>query len=534
MSDPVFPTSGDGINPMLARVGLMDKVWGALSKATPSNLSVIGPRWIGKTVLLKAIADRAVSPTDSPYSLVVHWHLGHVCPTTDAEFISGLCRQIHNVMQRHHNNYSDYQKYLKDASFSHLKEITDLLDEGDEPLLMLWDGLDKPLGQENLSVHLWDQMRSIIDGKKHKIVTATRAPLDLLIRNEQASTSEFWNIFDEVYVKPFDDTDRDALLEIASLIVTGGGKTEVSNWTGGHPRLVFELLNRLAAGEYVPPINNESVVEAAGGMVQEVRRSLHSIWHECPVDVQEAYRALVQKGEETTQAIGTNATDALKARGFVNVHRNKAKPSCHLMREYLSRTSGDSGSLARLFKAPDDFRSNIGDVLRIRLAQIPVVNNDLHRWVTNAIEGIPDNPGDCLINLTDVEDKALDLILTHELGEDRVVSEELLEYWQDANHHQNKVVSQLLGQKQRGEPLALARDDRAMQCGLLELLTGNKERIQRKTKSVSMDTYALINAIHCLRNRKNHGYIEAVSLDVAISTMMLCISLLDRLACELS
>ncbi len=91
------------------------------------------------------------------------------------------------------------------------------------------------------------------------------------------------------------------------------------------------------------------------------------------------------------------------------------------------------------------------------------------------------------------EDKALDLILTHELGEDRVVSEELLEYWQDCKSpSEHKVVSQLLGQKQRGEPLALARDDRAMQCGLLELLTGNKERIQRKTKSVSMDTYALI------------------------------------------
>ncbi len=36
--------------------------------------------------------------------------------------------------------------------------------------------------------------------------------------------ASFWNIFDEVYVKPFDDTDRDALLEIASLIVTVAAK----------------------------------------------------------------------------------------------------------------------------------------------------------------------------------------------------------------------------------------------------------------------------------------------------------------------
>ncbi len=71
------------------------------------------------------------------------------------------------------------------------------------------------------------------------------------------------------------------------------------------------------------------------------------------------------------------------------------------MREYLSRTSVTQAALPAL-QGTGDFRSNIGDVLRIRLAQIPVVNNDLHRWVTNAIEGFPDNPGDCLINLTDV------------------------------------------------------------------------------------------------------------------------------------
>lgn len=529
MNDAVFPTGGDGIHPMLARVGFLDEVWGALSKATPSNLSVIGPRWIGKTVLLKAIADRAVDPDESPYSLVVHWHLGHVCPTTDAEFISGLCRQIHDVMQSHPNDYSDYQKYLKEESFSHLKEITDLLDEGDEPLLMLWDGLDKPLGQEHLSVHLWDQMRSIIDGKKHKIVTATRAPLDLLIRNEQASTSEFWNIFDEVYVKPFDEIDRDALLEISNLNLTGGGKTEVTNWTGGHPRLVLELLNRLADGDYSAPIDNDSVVEAATGMVQEVRRSLHSIWNECPQEVQEAYRTLVQNGEATTQAIGTNTTDALKARGFANVHRNKLKPSCHLMREYLSRTSGDSGSLVRLFKAPDDFRSNIGDVLRIRLEQIKPFDSDLQRWVGQSILGIPDHPGDCLTNLTDIRDRALDLVMKHEFGSSREVPADLIEYWKDKNQHQNKVVATLCGQTSFTIPT-----ERAVQVGLLQLLTGGAQGLEDKAKSVSKDTYEMISAIHGLRNRKQHADGQPVSESVAVATIMMCLALLERLAEELS
>ena len=324
-NDPVFPTSGDGIPPMLARAELIDEFWSALTKATPSNLSVIGPRWIGKTVLLKAIADRAIDDSESPYSLVLHWHLGHVCPTTDAEFIAGLCGQLHEVMQKHEKEYSEYQDALQNESFSHFKLITDFLNDDDEPILMLWDGLDKPLGQDNLSVHLWDQMRSIIDGKKHKIVTATRAPLDLLIRNEEASTSEFWNIFDEQYVEPFDETDTDALLEFARLELSNGGKTEVANWTGGHPKLMLELLNRLAAGDYSSPISNDKVVEAANGMSQDVKRWLRSIWNECPHGVQEAYQALVQNGETAVSAIGTNETNALKARGFANVASQQSK-----------------------------------------------------------------------------------------------------------------------------------------------------------------------------------------------------------------
>lgn len=528
MSEPVFPTSGDGIHPMLGRAHLIDKVWSALTKATPSNLSVIGPRWIGKTVLLKAIADRALNDAKSPYSHVVHWHLGHVCPTTDAEFISGLCGQLHDVLQNHQKDYSDYQDSLRKESFSHLKLITDFLSDDNEPVLMLWDGLDKPLGQENLSVHLWDQMRSIIDGKKHKIVTATRAPLDLLIRNVQASTSEFWNIFDEVYVEPFNEADRDELTRLASLELTNGAKTELTNWTGGHPRLLLELLNRLAAGNYGKEIDNIGVVQAATGMARDVRSWLRSIWIECPETAREAYRSLLQNGEATVQELGSQATESLKARGFATVQRNKARPCCALVREHLSNTSGDSGSLARLFKSPDDFRANIGEVLRSRLEQIPFIDNDLQRWVGHSILGIPDHPGDCLTNLTDIRDRALDLVLAHEFGPSLDVPQSLIEYWKDRNQHQNKVVTDLSGQQ-----TPRVCNDRALQVGLLQLLTGGAHHLESKAKSVTKDTYAMISALHDLRNRKQHADGQPVSESVAMATIMTCLALLECLAKEL-
>ena len=532
MSEPVFPTNCSGTPPMQARQSLMDTVWAELTKAGTrsgsGNLTVIAPRWMGKTVLLKAVADREINDAESPYALVLHWHLGHVCPTTDEEFISGLCRNLSDVMRSHSKDYSDYQPYLQKESFSHLKEITDLLDEENEPLLMLWDGLDKPLGQEKLSLHLWDQMRSLIDGKKHKIVTATRSPLDELIVNEEASTSELWNLFTEQYIGPFEEADLESLLKTAKLDLSNGAKKEVFNWTGGHPKFLLELLNCVDLEGDSSTITNENVVEAAKGMVKNARRSLNSIWKECPVNAQEAFQQLVQNGEASISQIGKMETEALESRGLAVVQNKKAKPTFNMMREHLGRTASDSGSLSRLFATQEDYRSNIGDVLRMRLEQIKVVNNNLHRWVGQSIQGIPDHPGDCLTNLTDIRDKALDLVMQNEFGSNLEVPKDLVEYWKD-KHHQNKVVAVLHGQSDFRLP-----NDRAIQIGLLQLLVGGAQGLESKAKSSSKDTYEMISAVHGLRNRKEHADGEPVSLSVAVSTIMICLTLLELLAKELS
>ena len=199
------------------------------------------------------------------------------------------------------------------------------------------------------------------------------------------------------------------------------------------------------------------------------------------------------------------------------------------MKEHLSSTSGDSGSLVRLFSDPDDYRSNIGEVLKIRLEQIPVFDNDLLRWVGQSILGIPDHPGDCLTNLTDIRDRALDLVMKHEFGSRREVPADLVEYWKDHCPSYNKVVSTLIGQQTFSVP-----NDRAIQLGLLQLLTGGGPGLDSKARTVSKDTYEMISAIHGLRNRKEHADGQPVCETVAVATIMMCLALLARLAEELS
>jgi hypothetical protein len=38
---------------MLGREATMERMWGALTKATPDHLQMVGPRFAGKTVVLR-------------------------------------------------------------------------------------------------------------------------------------------------------------------------------------------------------------------------------------------------------------------------------------------------------------------------------------------------------------------------------------------------------------------------------------------------------------------------------------------------
>jgi hypothetical protein len=153
MADPRFPILGATIPLMLGRTTIMQRLWTDLTKATPSNLSVVGPRFIGKTVIMNALAQRAAL-ADSAYEFVLHWHLGHVAPVSDEEFVAQLCDLLRAELAASGGNYAEHREYLGNCSFEFLKEVTDSLDSEGKAILILWDGFDKPLGQGKLTGHL--------------------------------------------------------------------------------------------------------------------------------------------------------------------------------------------------------------------------------------------------------------------------------------------------------------------------------------------------------------------------------------------
>jgi hypothetical protein len=515
---------------MVGRQNMMERVWGDLTKTTPSNLSIVGPRYIGKSVFLKALALRA-KQSDSPYALVIYWDLGHATPRSDESFISTLSDLLRDAMAVAAAHYSEHRGYL-DGSYGRMKEVTDLLDLDAKPILMIWDGLDKPLGQGLLTGHLFGQMRDIFHAKRHKIVTAARATQSELARNNQVYDSQFWNLFDPTPIRfgPFDEQDLAAAVSKTGLTLATGGMRELTNWADGHPLLLLTILNRLASRRQSETISDDDVNSAAKAALEEVGEKLTILWEkDCTPSARDLYRVLVDRGEQLAGTIGKDDAQCLISHGFAERSGNKLKHACRLLQTHVEGSLPDAGTLARLFGTWNSFRVEIRNVLALRLKQIPVFNNRLHRLINKSIDDIPDFPDDCLNGLSQIEDLALDLIWEREFGAAKQIPNDVIASWTVAPRASDQLVKEKMNSDDWRVPAARFR-----QIGLLQLLTGSKPNFDSKARYVSKDTYFLINAIHGYRNRNEHPEGQLIPEGLAGVAVMTCVELLGCLSRELA
>ncbi len=528
MADPRFPVLGSTVAPLLGRTKVMQRLWSDLTKPTPSNLSIVGPRYVGKSVIMHALAGRVRKET-CPFQAVLHWHLGHVAPVSDEDFVSQLCEQLRESLgDSSASGFGEHREYLKGHSFGCLKEVTDLLDAEHNAVLMLWDGFDKPLGQDKLSRHLWDQMRTIFYGKRHKIVTATRKPLSELIRSQDAITSPFWNIFDNpIRVGPFDDADRDAILaELGQIAFLPGATSELVNWTAGCPPLFLAVLNQIVAAMPGGTADNETVNAAAAGARDSVAGILSDLWEDCTQPAKDLYRHLVEHGELLTSDVGRAERTQLAEKGFVAQSGNKIVKACRLLEHYVASLGPDAGSMVRLFGQWPDYRGNIRGLLELRLAHLTSVDGRLRRLIEMCIENVPDYPDLCLTNVRNISDHALDLIWHAEFGSSRKIPSDLFAYWEKTLPEQRamRLRDQFPDEK-------VPAGNRGYQCQLLQLLVGAAPRLERRAKRVSKSTYVLVNSVHTFGDLGQHLEGRDVHQGAAIAAVMSCLELaacLDR------
>jgi len=524
MADTLFPVLGATVAPMLGRAAIMGRLWSDLTKATPSHLSVVGPRYAGKTVLLNGLAAR-MRQEDSPYTAVSLWDLGHQTPDSNSAFLKSLCRKLGEGLKDVGNEYGEHLLGVEDGEYDELREVLEALHSDGCKVLMLWDGFDKPLATGRLSRNLWDQLRELASYPSLRLVTATRRPLAELIRSEESVTSDFWNIFDmtPVRVGLFDANDRAQILDkVPGVSFGNGAKSELENWSAGYPPLYLALLNQIFKSEPTGDIDNLKVNAAAEAVMEEVNGIVQYLWSDCQETAKDLYRHLAEQGESPLSNAGRIEREQLQEKGFIKVSANKMVHGCRFLESFIKGQGHDSGSMVRLFSSNDAYKTNIRGVLELRLHQMTSLDASLRRYLQRSIEDIPEYPKECLSSMRGIIDRSLDLIWDAELGAEKEIPSAWFSEWKyngekgPESHWNNKFPTK-----------------RGHQIRLLQLMTGTQKSAP-KSKKISKNTWALASAAQGFGDFGQHTEGLEVPLGVAVAAVNVCLELAACIDSELS
>ena len=93
MSASPYPILGEVIAPMRGREKFFEELCHHLTKSTPDHICIVGPRWFGKSVILKHLASHFKDSGDH-YVTSLYWDLRHTTPRTDEEFWRRFAERI--------------------------------------------------------------------------------------------------------------------------------------------------------------------------------------------------------------------------------------------------------------------------------------------------------------------------------------------------------------------------------------------------------------------------------------------------------
>ncbi|MFP4237382.1 MAG: hypothetical protein ACLFRQ_07575 [Desulfonatronovibrio sp.] len=170
-----FPILGTEIPDIVGRDDILQRLYNELTKPTPSHISIVGPRFSGKSVILKALMKK-LNDLGSPFCGISYWDSGHQVPVSDEDFFRLMA---HNLGKCLGKIDSEYGEYLKDkgAGYGEIREVINALEQNQQRVLMLWDGFDKPLGSGKLTRNLWDNLLNLCRQPGLRVVTCTRKEL---------------------------------------------------------------------------------------------------------------------------------------------------------------------------------------------------------------------------------------------------------------------------------------------------------------------------------------------------------------------
>jgi len=515
-----------GTNPvvMRGRERLFDQLCRHLTKPTPDHVSVVGPKFIGKSVLLKHLAGH-FSADNAHYIAVLYWDLRHGTPESDADFKRRFGEEIKGSLHLIRPDLASELDIDSDDIGDMLDAVFSILEDDGQRVLAVLDGFDRILAGATISRNLWDYMRDLAHKSSLRLVTGSQRRLQDLCKTEESRTSDFWEIFYDspLDVGPFVEADLEGIFEPffqLNISFDPSAQKEIMNWTGGVPVLMAALMSRLYDEFKDESILSKPDIDQFGPLVvEQCRDLLGELWADCTVDMQSDLTALAEKNLPLAE-IPDLRCRALKKRGYVQIAGSRLKSNCRIMEHYAKQKSGGMANLRRLFGDEQRYYENIRSLLEMRLSQVRRTDPTLHGYVERAICDLYPHAGDSVVWMRSIAERAFDLIWDVELPPDRSLPMKWTEEWKHA------------GKKWSEDSQGRLPGSQGAQCNILRLITGSKNA-NPVARHIKKPTFLVLDYLQSVGDFGQHKE-DQVTLGFAASVCLSAIALCESLAEDLS
>lgn len=520
MSDRRYPICSTPTPPCIGRKAQLDRLVASLTKPMPDHVQVVGPRFAGKTVLLTNLIAR-LEKQGEPYTAIFFWDLAHQNLDDDSNFLRVFGEQLAKALQINHPDYANHLTSESSFAAAEIAEVLEALKDDGGKVLAVLDGFDKAVANGRLTRNLWDQLRELAIKPSLRLITASRKRLSELIRDPNAETSPFWNIFDPTPVRVgcFDDHDIEAVLACTQeLRLSVGARSELLNATNAAPLLMLEVLNALLESGEKGEISAEAMGNMCKSAYAALRDRLNLLWTDCSPTAQDLFRQV--RAESTIPRGEVSSADAemLIERGFIQASGNKLQRANRLVGNLLDETPNESSSLTRLFSSGSAYQTNLRAVFEHRITQIDRLDPTLARYLKHGIDDIPDHPDVFLTHIRGLVDKVFDLIWKAEIPDKRIPSA-WMAIWKR-------------NEERRVEEWETTFPQGVHRVRLLNLMTGT-DKSAPCVRKITKETYVLMNAVHAFGDFGQHQEGAKVSVGTGYTALHLCIELAAAITREL-
>ena len=234
---------------MRGREQIINKLCRHLTKATPDHVSVIGPKFIGKTVILEHIAER-FSDDNPHYITTLCWDLRHCTPESDADFKRRFAGEVKKALHSVRPDLAAELDLTRDDVGEMLEAVFSIIEDDGQRVLAVFDGFDRVLAAGAITRNLWDYLRDLAHKTSLRLVIGSQRRLQELCKTEESRTSDFWEIFYDspLEISPLAEDDLDGFLApFLDLDITfdTSARKELMNWSGGVPLLTAAVMARI-------------------------------------------------------------------------------------------------------------------------------------------------------------------------------------------------------------------------------------------------------------------------------------------------